>query len=108
MRKTSPVTATLIVVLLLVGFVSGMMALYPSRFADDRLDMVIVPTDEPSALVGGYQLPVPVKRMVHPDNTCAGVVRSDGSADGECPPESANLPTIQFKEVLSFEGQPVD
>lgn len=53
-------------------------------------------------------VPKPIKRIVHADNTCAGVVRSDGSRDGECSAASANLPTIPFDEALPFEGLPPD
>ena len=89
MKNDNALVATLVVVLLLVAFLSGMIALYPPHFAGD--------TASPA---GGYQLPPPVQRIVHEDNTCAGVVRADGSADGECPPESANLPTVGYDEIL--------
>ena len=42
----------------------------------------------------------PVQRIINADNTCAGVVRADGSADGECPPESANLPTVPYDVAM--------
>lgn len=50
----------------------------------------------------------PVKRIINHDKTCAGVVRADGTADGECPAEAANLPTITYDEVFPLDRMPLD
>ncbi|MEK7462530.1 MAG: hypothetical protein AAB618_03050 [Patescibacteria group bacterium] len=97
-RQDKVLVATLTVVLILVAFLAGLLALYPPHFAGDTATPVLIL--EPDSAAAGHQLSSPVQRIVHEDNTCAGVVRADGSADGECPPESANLPTVGYDEIL--------
>lgn len=56
--------------------------------------------DPPMADINPAGLAEPIIRIVYEDNTCAGVVRADGNADGECPAEAANLPTVSYAEIL--------
>lgn len=58
--------------------------------------------------LGNYGQAEPILRVVDKDNTCAGVVRKDATADAECPPESANLPTVPSEQVFLLKPPPID
>ena len=84
---------------------SGVSTL-PAQVVEDTLQSQIKPTA--SSITGSSGLAKPIKRIINSDASCAGVVREGGSADGECSPESANLPTIGYSEVFPLGRVPID
>jgi hypothetical protein len=70
------------------------------------------PEAEPAPLMvaepSSFGLSKPVKRIVYLDGACAGVVREDGSYDGDCTEASKDLPSIAYDEFFDPGRMPLD
>ena len=66
-------------------------------------------TEEVSEIeVDYYAGRTPEKRIVAANGECEGVLFTDGTYDGACLPDTANLPTITHDELFPPDRMPLD